>query len=77
MTPWLTGLLTSVLRPILNDLIQDMKSDLLSEIAKQRKFQEMAREDDETIKLAQQATTTEEVKAHLRRLKSHRAILNN
>lgn len=77
MTPWLTGLLTQILRPILTDLINDMKVDLLSEIAKQKQFEAFAREDDETIRLAQEATTTEEVKAHLRRLKSHRAILRN
>jgi len=77
VSAWLTGLLTSILRPILEDLVNDAKNEIITTIQENKKLSALAREDDETIRLAQDATTTEEVKAHLRRLKSHRALLNN
>lgn len=72
---FLTGLLASIIRPIIREEIADLKAHLSEQINRQKAFSEFDREADELIKAADQATTTEEVKAHLRRLKEARAKL--
>lgn len=72
---FLTGLLASIIRPLLREEIEKLKDFIVEREDRKEAFIEFDREADELIEAAGKATTTEEVKAHLRRLKATKARL--
>lgn len=77
LTSFLTGLLSSIIRPIIQEELKDLKEFALEQYERLQSFERIDAESLELITAAENATTTEEVKAHLRNLKATRAKLNN
>jgi len=76
LTNFLTGLLGEIIRPIVREEFAQLKLYIADAVERRRVFEKFDREAEELIKQAEAASTTEEVRAHLRRLKSIRAELN-
>lgn len=75
LTKFLTGLLSSIIRPILQEEIAKLKGYLYEQNGRLQTYKKYDEEALELIEAANNATTTEEVRAHLRRLKETRARL--
>ena len=73
---FLMGLLASIIRPIIQEEIANLKAYISEQYQLNKKFEGYDKEVVELIEAAENATTTEEVWAHVRRLKEHRARLN-
>lgn len=73
---FLTGLLASIIRPIIREEVEKLKAFISQQYMLDKKFREYDQEVMELIDYAEKATTTEEVWAHVRRLKERRAKLN-
>lgn len=76
LTSFLTGLLGDILRPLIREEFQKLKLHISDSVERRRIYEKYDREAEELIKQAENASTTEEVRAHLRRLKDARARLN-
>jgi hypothetical protein len=76
MTAWLTALLASIIEPILDRRLQRLESWAFDQSRRLQAYERFDREANELIEAAQNATTTEEVRAHLRRLRETRAKIN-
>ena len=76
LTSFLTGLLGDILRPLIREEFQKLKLHIADSVERRRIYEKFDREAEELIKQAEQATTTEEVRAHLRSLKNARAKLD-
>lgn len=73
---FLTSLLASIIRPIIQEELQALKVFFLEQYQRNEVYEKYDREAEELIEAANKATTTEEVRAHLRKLKETRAKLN-
>lgn len=84
MTAFLAGILGPIIRPLLREQLDDLKEFFLNEITKLKnevldsraRLETYKKYDAEALQLieaAETATTTEEVRAQLRRLKQSRA----
>ena len=77
---FLTNLLASIIRPIIQGELDKLKSwvgeKIETAVSRRDIYAKYDLEANELIKMAEQATTTEEVKSHVRRLKASRAKLN-
>lgn len=76
LSAWLQGLIAAALRPIIVEEIRNLKLFMISQWERKEAFEKYDQEAMELISAAEKATTTEEVKAHLRKLRSVRARLN-
>ncbi len=76
LNTFLTGLLSNIIRPIIQEELAALKIVLFEYSERLQNSKKIDRETDELIKAAESATTPEEVRAHLRRLKDARAKLN-
>lgn len=76
LTSFLTGLLGDILRPLIREEFQKLKLFIADSVERRRIYEKYDREAEELIKQAENASTTEEVRAHLRQLKDARAKLN-
>lgn len=72
---FLTSLLASIIRPIIQEELNDLKAWVIQNMAQADKFKEYDEIVERHINLIEQATTPEEVKAHVRRLYADRAKL--
>jgi hypothetical protein len=70
---FLTSLLAQIIEPILESKINELKDWFIENQTRIRKFEEYDKEALKHIENAKNASTTEEVKAHLRRLYDDRA----
>jgi phosphopantothenoylcysteine synthetase/decarboxylase len=81
MSGFLSGLLASIIRPIIQEQIEALKGWILdvvqTNVARKDSYDKHDKEAEEIIAAAEKATTTEEVKAHVRRLKDIRAKLHH
>ena len=75
-TVWLQGLIATAIRPIIREELGELKLFMTNQWLQKKNFEKYDQEAMELINAAEQATTTEEVKAHLRRLRAIRARLN-
>jgi len=75
MTAFLTGLLSSIIRPIIQEELKELKEFAKIQYQRLQSYEKHDNEAEELIKAAEKATTTEEVKSHLRRLRESRASL--
>ena len=73
MIAFLQGLLASVIRPIIQEELKELKQFAQEQYQQLESYKRHDLEAEELIKAAELATTTEEVKAHLRRLRESRA----
>lgn len=76
LTSFLTGLLSKIIRPIIQEELAKLQLFIADSVERRRIYEKYDKEAEELIKQAESATTTEEVRAHLRRLKETRAKLN-
>ena len=76
LTSFLTGLLSSIIRPILVEELGKLKLHITDSVERRAIYEKYDKESLELIEQANQATTTEEVRAHLRQLKAARAKLD-
>ena len=75
MMAFLQGLLASVIRPIIQEELKELKEFATEGYQQLESYKRHDLEAEQLIKDAELATTTEEVKAHLRRLRESRAGL--
>ncbi len=75
--PFLTSLLASIIRPIIQDAIAQGIEQINKSLGRLQNYEKFDAEAIELISLAEKATTTEEVKAHVRLLKEKRARLHS
>mgnify|MGYP006308515107 CR=1 FL=1 len=75
MMAFLQGLLASVIRPIIQEELKELKEFAQEQHQQLESYKRHDLEAEQLIKAAETATTTEEVKAHLRRLRDSRAKL--
>jgi len=73
---FLRGLLAEILRPIIQEQFNELKQFISQSVARKKAYEKFDRKAQELIEQAENASTTEEVKAHLRRLKEFRATLD-
>jgi len=73
---FLTGLLSSIIRPIIQDELRELKAWAFEQSVKVQKFKEYDKEALKNIEAMEKASTTEEVKAHARRIFNDRAKLD-
>lgn len=73
---FLTGLLASIIRPLLKEQLEELKDYLAVQFQRNEIYDKYDAEAQELIESINKATTTEEVRAHVRRLKETRAKLN-
>ena len=74
---FLTKLLASIIRPIIREELAELKVFVSTQYQRLRDYERHDAEAEELIKAANEATTTEEVKAHLRKLRESRARLRS
>lgn len=72
---FLTGLLASIIRPIIQEELAELKAWAFMQAKRLETYEKHDREAEELILAAEKATTPEEVKAHLRKLREARAHL--
>ena len=72
---FLTGLLAKVIRPIIQEELKELKEFAKEQYQQLQSYKKHDVEAEEHIKAAELASTPEEVKAHLRRLRDSRAKL--
>lgn len=77
MTAFLTGLLSSIIRPIIQEELKELKDFAKIQYQRLQSYKKHDLEAEEIIAAAELATTPEEVKAHLRRLRDTRAKLHS
>ena len=73
---FLTGLLASVIRPIIREELEGLKAWAFEQSVKVEKFKEYDKRALANIEAMENASTTEEVKAHARRIYNDRATLD-
>lgn len=74
---WLTALLADIIRPIIREELAQLKLFIQTQYQRNEIYERIDRESEELISAALQASTPEEVKAHLRKLKATRAELRS
>jgi hypothetical protein len=74
---FLSSLLASIIVPILDERLKALEAKVESAFGRLDIYKKHDQEADALIEAANRATTTEEVKAHVRRLKSLRAQLKS